>query len=78
MIKVLFISSILATAAFSAPANADNGTLKQCQNIAKQLERIEARRKNGGSRKEMDAWREKRHKLSDKYYRLNCRRHGIL
>lgn len=78
MMKSILIASVFSIAAFSTPVYADKGSLKQCQSLAKQMERIEAKRKKGGSGKQMDAWRKKRHKLSDKYYRLNCRRHGIL
>ena len=77
-IKTLKIAGILICLCVSVSALAKQGSYKQCHSISKQIENIDIKRKRGGSAKQMDAWRKKRHQLSDQAYQLHCRKHGII
>jgi hypothetical protein len=65
-IKLLQMAGMLICLWFSAGILAKEGSYKQCHAISKQIETIDIKRKRGGSAKQMDTWRQKRHQLSDK------------
>ena len=78
MIKTSCAKSLFFSLVISTSAIATDGSYKECHSIAKQIEKIDTQRKRGGSGKQMDAWRKKRHQLSNKAYSLRCRKHGII
>jgi hypothetical protein len=77
-IKLLHMAGMLICLCLSASTLAKQGSYKRCHSISKQIENIDIKRKRGGSAKQMEAWRKKRHQLSDQAYQLRCRKHGII
>ena len=74
----LIAVSICLSVLLSSLTSAKEGSYKECYKIAKQIEEINTKRKRGGSGKQMDKWRKKRHQLSNKSYAIKCRKHGII
>lgn len=76
MIKTKWLITLIICLPIASLAK--DGSYKECREIAKQIEILDAKRKRGGSGKKMDKWRKKRHQLSDEAYAMRCRKHGII
>ena len=78
MIKPAWLIAVSICLSIPTLSSAKEGSYKECYKITKSIEVIDAKRKRGGSGKQMDKWRKKRHQLSNKAYALKCRKHGIM
>lgn len=77
-IKPTWLLAISICLSMPMLSSAKEGSYKECYKIAKSIEALNTKRKRGGSGKQMDKWRKKRHQLSNKAYTLKCRKHGIM
>ena len=59
---------------YHQPIYARDGPLAQCRHYYAQIEYYTALRRNGGSGKNMEQWRQLRHDLKQRYDRLQCRK----
>ncbi|MGB0732599.1 MAG: hypothetical protein ACPGPF_02500 [Pontibacterium sp.] len=70
---VLFI---LGLAVFSAPVYAQQGSLSTCQAIKNKIIYYTDLRRNGGSVKQMETWKAKKHSYRKQFSKYKCREHG--
>ena len=73
----IVITTLLTVHSSELEAKNLQGSKEQCKRIATKIDKINDKRRAGGSSAQMDKWRKKRNTLSDKAYKLNCRKHGI-
>ncbi|KZX73469.1 hypothetical protein A3715_19140 [Oleiphilus sp. HI0009] len=74
----IVITTLLIVHSSKLEAKNLQGSKEQCKRIATKIDMINDKRRAGGSSAQMDKWRKKRNALSDKAYKLNCRKHGII
>lgn len=55
---------------------AADGSLKQCQGYNKKIEYYTALRRNGGSAKSMENWKQKRNGYKERFSNRKCRKWG--
>lgn len=55
---------------------ATDGTLMQCQSYTKKIDYYTALRRNGGSAKTMEKWKQKRNNYKNRYSDKNCKQWG--
>ncbi len=68
-VPIVFLLSV----SFSFQGHATEAShKKECQSIQKQIERINQKRRAGGSNRQMEHWKRQRRVLSDRAYKLRC------
>ena len=65
---VLSLSLVL----FSVPGYSQQASLLKCQKIKNNIKKYNILRRNGGSPKQMESWKQRRKKHKEKFEKLNC------
>ena len=74
ILQIAIGATLALATAMSAPA-ADEKRLEQCRAINKDLTKLEALRRGGGSARQMDLWKRRIHDKQDQYSKLYCRKY---
>ena len=74
--KELAVLLPLVFVAAGGPANAESGSLEQCQRIKDRMTHYTDKRRAGGSSRQMRAWKAARQESQRAFKRYRCHRYG--
>ena len=79
LIFITLLAIVLSSVSITGNANSNKvSNLEQCKRISTKIDKLTQRRRAGGSAQQMNKWKKKRGQLSNEFYHLKCRKHGIL
>ncbi|MEQ9463667.1 MAG: hypothetical protein RJQ10_08400 [Haliea sp.] len=70
---IALVTVSLAAAASGSVAQEADASLETCRQLQQKIERLDARRKGGGSAQKMDQWKRQRQVYKDQFADLKCR-----
>lgn len=73
---ITLLAAALTTASAGTHAQEPSGSIETCRQLQNKIERLDARRKNGGSAQKMDQWKRQRQSYKDQFAALKCRHWG--
>ncbi len=73
---MVWVALTLATVGPRSAAQEPDASLETCRQLQLQIERLDARRKGGGSVRKMDQWKRQRQVYKDQFDDLKCRHWG--
>ncbi len=73
---IALVAATLTTVSTGAVAQEADASLDTCLQLQEKIERLDARRKGGGSAQEMDQWKRQRQVYKDQFNALRCRHWG--
>ncbi|MEQ8802534.1 hypothetical protein [Haliea sp.] len=73
---VALVATALAMVSTGAISQEADASLDTCRQLRDRIERLDARRKGGGSAQKMDQWKRQRQVYKDQFDALRCRHWG--